>query len=378
MTTLFDLQTPALVLDRSKLDRNLECMRDRVTRLGATLRPHVKTAKSIDVIQRAGTDAGITVSTLREADYFFENGVTDMVYAVGIAPNKLRHVTGLIERGAALTVLLDNVAVVSEVARAAAECGVRVPVLIEVDVDGHRAGVAPHSAQLIDIGRAIVSSSHLALRGVLTHAGGSYSCNGVQELEAFAEQERAGAVEAATRLRAAGLPAPVVSIGSTPTASFVRMLEGVTEVRVGVYMMQDLVMAGLQVCAIDDIALCVLVCVIGHRSDNGGLITDGGWMALSRDLGTARQAQDYGYGLVVDAAGRRLSPELIVKSANQEHGIVVRRDGGPLDPRQYPVGSLLRVLPNHACATGAQHSLYHVVEGDNPTVVAMWPRLSGC
>jgi D-serine deaminase-like pyridoxal phosphate-dependent protein len=354
--TLHDLETPALVLDRTILDRNLSRMQGRMERLGVQLRPHVKTTKSIDVIRRT-TARSITVSTLKEAEYFLEHGVTDILYAVGIAPGKLAHAAALIQRGANLTLILDNLA--------AAHAARAFPVLIELDVDGHRSGVSPESDLLIEIAKALGGS----LRGVMTHAGESYNCASTAAIVAMAEQERAGAVRAAERLRAAGFEAPIVSVGSTPTATFARDLSGITEVRAGVYMFHDLVMAGLGVCEIDDIALSVLVTVIGHQPDRGWIITDGGWMALSRDRGTAKQQ---GYGVIRDA-----TEDLIVASANQEHGIVARADGRSPDFTRYPVGSLLRILPNHACATGAQHSHYNIVEGSNPQILARWNRING-
>jgi len=182
-------------------------------------------------------------------------------------------------------------------------------------------------------------------------------------------------VAAAGRLRSAGLPAPVVSVGSTPTATFARNLSGVTEVRAGVFVFQDLVMAGLGVCAVEDIALSVLVSVIGQQRDKGWILTDGGWMAVSRDRGTAAQPVDQGYGLVTDAGGRLL-PGLVMTGANQEHGILARRDGGRVDWPAFGVGTRLRILPNHACATAAQHAEYHVVCGTQ-NVTARWPRFGG-
>jgi D-serine deaminase-like pyridoxal phosphate-dependent protein len=170
----------------------------------------------------------------------------------------------------------------------------------------------------------------------------------------------------------------MVSVGSTPTATYAENFAGVTEVRVGVYMFFDLFMAGLGVCTLDDIALSVLTSVIGHQPEKGWIITDAGWMAMSRDRGTSGQKVDQGYGLVCDAAGQPLD-DLIVASANQEHGIIARRPGsdrGAIDPARYPVGTLLRVLPNHACATAAQHGAYHVLGADGD-IEAVWPRFSG-
>lgn len=379
MTVIQELETPALLLDEPTLARNLSRMSEHLAKLGVALRPHVKTTKSIDVVRLAlaGQPGGITVSTLKEAEYFFENGIADILYAVGIAPSKLPHVVRLIKAGRRLSVVLDGVAAAEAAAKAASAAGIVIPVLIELDVDGHRSGIIPSSPLLLEVGRAVSASRSLELRGVLTHAGESYNCRSEQALRAMAERERAGAVLAAQRLREAGMPAPVVSVGSTPTATFAQKLDGVTEVRAGVYMFQDLVMHGIGVCQLEDIAISVLVSVIGHQPEKGWVITDGGWMSLSHDRSTSGQTVDQGYGIVRDAKGQALPDDLIVVSANQEHGVLARRGGGAIDPKQYPVGTLLRVLPNHACATAAQHDRYHVVSGASPDIVKTWPRING-
>jgi D-serine deaminase-like pyridoxal phosphate-dependent protein len=147
-----------------------------------------------------------------------------------------------------------------------------IPALIEIDSDGHRAGLRPGDPRLLEIARILHEGGHegrAELRGVMTHAGGSYDHPGAEALTAAAEQERAAVVQSAEALRDAGLPCPVVSVGSTPTAHFARDLTGVTEVRAGVYVFHDLVMAGLGVCALDDIAIGVLATVIGHQPEKG-------------------------------------------------------------------------------------------------------------
>jgi len=149
----------------------------------------------------------------------------------------------------------------------------------------------------------------------------------------------------------------------------------VTEVRAGVFVFFDLMMAGIDVCSTDDIAVSVLATVIGHQEDKGWALTDAGWMALSRDRGTAKQRVDQGYGLVCDASGKPL-PDLIVVDANQEHGIVAHRSGDPARLPDLPVGTLLRILPNHACATAAQHGRYQVLDGTG-RIEGAWERFSG-
>jgi D-serine deaminase-like pyridoxal phosphate-dependent protein len=312
---------------------------------------------------------------LKEAEYFFSNGVRDILYAVGIAPNKVQHIAELRRKGADVTVILDSVEAANIVAAKGEELGVEFPALIEIDSDGHRSGIKPGDSTLLDIGARLHERDGTRLRGVLTHAGDSYNCSSIDKIRALAERERAAVVQCAEALKGAGLPCPVISVGSTPTATFAERLDGVTEVRAGVFMFFDLVMAGLGVCTLDDIAVSVMTSVIGHQPDRNWIITDAGWMALSRDRGTAKQRIDQGYGVVCDLAGRPID-DLIVAETNQEHGIVADRRGRPLDLARFPVGMLLRVLPNHACATAAQYSQYHVVAGE-PVVEAVWPRFSG-
>ncbi|MFT7772788.1 alanine racemase [Roseateles sp.] len=359
------------------MERNVARLRTRLAGLGVGMRPHLKTCKSVAVAHRVmASPAGpATVSTLKEAEHFAAAGVRDMIYAVGITPAKLGQVLALRGRGVDLAVLLDTVAQAEAVAAASREAGTSIPALIEIDCDGHRSGVRPDDAQhLLAIGRALQQGAEL--RGVLTHAGGSYAARGDEALRQCAEQERRGVVEAAAVLRGAGLPCPVVSLGSTPTAHSAADLTGVTEVRAGVFVFFDLVMAGIGVCRIEDIALSVMATVIGHQRDKGWILVDAGWMAMSQDRGTSKQAVNQGYGLVCNLAGEAY-PDLLLADANQEHGIVTVRPGSAASLPGLAIGDRVRILPNHACATGAQHRSYHVVRGADMAVQAEWPRFGG-
>jgi D-serine deaminase-like pyridoxal phosphate-dependent protein len=377
--SLDDCETPCLLLDRSRLETNIALMAGRAKALGVVLRPHLKTAKSLEVAELSTDpiDPRITVSTLKEADYFAQAGFKDILYAVGMAPNKLAHAAALKQGGVELTLLADNLDAARAIGEAAARFGVRFGVMIEIDTDGHRAGLKPEDEAVVTLAAAIAAHPQLDLRGVLTHAGGSYDRPGEEAIAEVAELERSGAVRAAERIRAAGISCPEVSVGSTPTARFARSMEGVTELRAGVYMFYDLVMAGIGVCRIEDIALSVLATVIGHQPDKGWVMVDAGWMAMSRDRGTAEQAIDQGYGAVCDRSGR-LIPDVILESVNQEHGKLARRgEGPPLTPQDFPVGSQVRILPNHACATAAQHGGYFLVDGPSPEVLGEWGRVNG-
>jgi len=371
--TIFDLPTPALLLDRTRLERNSARMRDKVRQFGVTLRPHVKTSKSIDVLGVLSnqTEVPITVSTLAEARYFFEHGVTDILYAVGIAPVKLPEVADLIRRGCKLRVILDSIEAADAVRAFTETEGVAIEVLIEIDSDGHRAGVTTDGALLLEIGQRLSNS----LAGVMTHAGASYDCRTQDEFVAMAEQERALTVQAASRLRDAGLCCPIVSVGSTPTLHYARKLDGVTEVRAGVYAFGDLVQSELGTCSIDDIAIGVLASVIGHNRQHGRVLVDAGFLALSRDRGTADLPVDWGYGAVCDPLTGNVIEEVTVSSTNQEHGIITGRSG-VIDFGRFPVGSRVLILPNHACATAAAHERYFVTDGGQH-VVDRWDRVNG-
>lgn len=376
MTSIQELTTPAALIDTQRMQRNIERMQERMNALGVRFRPHVKTAKCLPVAraQRAAGAHGITVSTLKEAEQFFEAGFSDILYAVGMVPGKLSQVLALRQRGCDLKILVDNAEAARAIGHFGKAHGEVFEVWIEIDTDGHRSGIKPEEEALLDIVRVLQEAS-MHMGGIMTHAGSSYDYDNPEALEAIAEQERAGAVRAAQRLREAGLPCPVVSVGSTPTALSAEHLDGVTEVRAGVYVLFDLVMRNVGVCTDDDIALSVLTTVIGHQQEKGWAIVDAGWMAMSRDRGTQKQQHDFGFGQVCTEDGKVLEG-YILSSANQEHGVLSHE--GKVDrniAERFPVGTRLRILPNHACATGAQHPEYQVILPDG--TIETWPRFYG-
>lgn len=362
---LADLPTPCLVLDRGILIRNIGAMAHALARHGVPLRPHMKTAKSIDVARLAtmGQPGGITVSTLAEAEYFAGHGISDILYAVGITPQKLDQVAKLNSSGGAVIVLTDDL----DTATAIAAHRSPPRVLIEIDTGEGRGGVAPDDDMLL----AIAARLGHGLAGVMTHAGHSYAGRSVADMVGIAEAERSGVVRAAERLRSAGHSVPIVSMGSSPTALHAESLAGVSEVRAGVYMFGDLFQAEIGTHGIDSIALTVLTSVIGRRP--GRLLVDAGGLALSKDRSTEAAPRDYGFGLVLDIHGKHAHGDAIVRRAYQEHGVV---EADPSYPLALPVGAKLRIAPNHTCMTAAAHDRYHVVDGGDE-VLAIWSRVNG-
>ncbi|WP_332304088.1 alanine racemase [Rhizobium sp. GR12] len=370
--------TPSLLLDEVKLARNTQRLAEHVKGLGASLRPHMKTAKSIDVARRIypAQPGAITVSTLAEAEYFADHGFLDITYAIGVSPAAAKRGLELCRRtGANLKFLLDTVEQADALGAAGKAAGIVPSAFIELDVDDHRGGLKPDDPMLIEVADRLAAAG-ADLVGVLSHAGESYALDSRHALIAAAENERAVTVRAAGILRARGHACPIVSVGSTPTAHFAQNLDGVTEVRAGVYMFFDLVQHGVGVCALDDLAISVLATVIGAKPEKGWVLIDAGWMALSRDRGTSGQKADQGYGVVCDVRGQ-VYEDLIVVQASQEHGILAMRQGSAQAMPELPIGTKVRILPNHACATAAQHDFYNVVKGESPWIQARWSRLRG-
>ena len=359
------------MLDRPTLQANLDRMSRTVAAHGVALRPHMKTAKSIDVarLAMASRDAvigGITVSTLAEAEYFAAHGITDILYAVGITPQKLAQVAALNANGAAIIVITDD----ADMASAIASHPTPPQTLIELDCGEARGGIAPDDPALLDLAARLGP----ALAGVLTHAGHSYAGRTPADMRTIAEAERQTALRAVTRLHAAGFATPIISVGSSPTALHAATLDGVSETRPGVYMFGDLFQAQIGTNARDGLALTVLTSVIGRRPAERRILVDAGALALSKDRSTQAVPQDYGFGLALDLNGQPSLGHSLVTRANQEHGVIDLDPGADLPA--LPIGTKLRIAPNHACLTAAAHDRYYVVDGST-TVQAIWPRVNG-
>lgn len=369
------LPTPCLALHQQRFDVNVTQLYDKCMALNTRIRPHLKTAKSIALAQRMVKPPmqGIAVSTLQEAEYFYEAGFTDILYAVTISPNKIERAISLMEKCPSLVLLIDNLSVFAHLEQAISGRNLQVNLMIEIDVDGHRAGLLPQEPELLTLAQKITASSHFTFSGLMTHAGESYACQTRAELKAHAMLEVDKMREAKRFLLKNGVICPALSIGSTPTANVYEELDDIDEVRAGVFVFYDLVMKNIGVCNIDDIALGVLATIISHKKSHNRVIIDAGGLALSKDRGTASQLIDYGYGLVVDPITWQPIDNLIVNQANQEHGVIDLQSSAQFS--HFPIGAKVIVLPNHACMTAAAYSEYYAIEDEH--VIERYTRVNG-
>jgi D-serine deaminase-like pyridoxal phosphate-dependent protein len=362
------IKTPSLVLDVERVRRNAERMAGRVCGLGASLRPHVKTHKCVEVarVQTAGGPARITVSTLAEARAFAAQGFADITYAVPVEPGKFDEAIELARRCERFNLITDDPEIPPALDEAARRAGLTLDLFLKVDCGYHRCGVEPDAPEALEIPRLIDGARNLRFAGLLTHAGHSYHARSREELISIARRERDVTVGLAARLRADGVEVPSVSVGSTPTMTHVENLEGVDEARPGNYVFFDAFQATLGSCGFGDCALTVLASVVHRDRARRKVVLDAGAIALSKDRGPVELDPSCGYGRLLDLEGNETCAR--VGALSQEHGEVLIEDAPLLE--RLRVGARVRVLANHSCLTAAQHSHYNVVEGFN--VVGRW------
>lgn len=369
-------ETPCLVLDKQKLLNNTAKLTSKFKKLGIPFRPHLKTTKCEEIAKIAldGIDQRIMVSTLKEAEYFSSMGIKDIIYGVGFVAEKLPRLAKLFDNGATVHIVVDSLDAISLLTKAAGELNHIISILIEIDSDGTRAGIKPDSPHLLKIAQEIRETKNLTLSGVMTHAGSSYRASNIDEIIEIAEQERLAVISSADTLRKNSHDISIITAGSTPTATFGKNFDGLTEVRAGVYMFMDLFQANLGVCEYSDIAVSVLTTVISHQPERNRIIVDAGALALSQDRGTQNQSNDCGFGLVMDSTSDdEIHENMFVCKVSQEQGQITTKNGN-IDFEQFPIGKKLRILPNHACMTVAPYDCYHVIDDGE---IVVWNKISG-
>jgi D-serine deaminase-like pyridoxal phosphate-dependent protein len=343
-------------------------MRRKAQESGVAFRPHVKTHKTVEVgrMQHGGSPGPITVSTMAEAEFFADDGFRDITYAVPIAPDKLERAATLATRIERLSILIDSEVTLRAVEAYATSLGVVFDAFLKVDCGYHRAGVDPESPDSARLAIAMGRSEAVHFQGLLTHAGHSYNAPDATEIRRIAAEESASLTRFRALLAAEGLGEIVRSIGSTPTASVVDQFTECEEVRPGNYVFFDAFQATIGSCRLDDVAVSVLTTVVGAYPERQSLIVDAGALALSKDAGPSHIEPGFGFGLVCDLDLRPLPMRIVALS--QEHGKI--ETSVPV-----PVGTRLRILPNHSCLTAAMFDCYQVL--DRGRVVDQWRPVRG-
>jgi len=363
--TLTEIPTPAVLVESSKLARNIARMQQAVAGGGKSLRPHGKTHKS-PVIARMQIDAGATgicCAKLGEAEVFADAGITDIRLPYPLNPANADRVFALADR-ITLSFIVDDPSVAGEWSALAVRRGRRLNVLIKVDVGFHRCGVDPHNwPETTFVVDEIAALPGLDFRGLLSHAGHGYGAASAGDAEAIAVEEARILRDLAA---ASGVTCEEISVGATPTARFSVSQPGVTEMRPGNYVYFDRTQVGLGAAAWDDCALTVLARVVS-RPARDRVILDSGSKTLTKDL--ARGFTDLpGYGAVLTGVHSAAPDDrLVIDNLSEEHAIVRAAGGDP----GLATGTLVRIVPNHSCVVSNLVDSVWVVDGE--TVVERLP-----
>ena len=373
---LEELDTPCLILDKSLVEKNWQKARKKCRELNTILRPHVKTPKSIEVAKIAldNKEGPITVSTLNEAEYFANAGFKDILYAVCVIPKKLNRLNFIQQKySCMIRMVIDSVFVAQEILNYSKLYNANFEILIEIDCGEGRSGLFHQDQKIRDISRVFAENDQTNLIGVLTHAGHSYSTKDKNEILSISNIERAEALASIKNFSNFNKMSPVISVGSTPTMFLASNLDGISEIRAGIYMFWDLAQASRGICKIEEIAISVLASVIGHNHQRKRIIIDAGSLALSKDVSANNFMKEAGYGLVCNPDTGIPFDGLNVSEVHQEHGSIDLESTDWFE--NFPIGSLVRILPNHACLTCAAHEKYNVLE--NEQITESWSRTNG-
>jgi len=387
-TTLQELRTPAFIVDKAAFQRNSQRMIEKAKALNLNMRPHVKTHKTWEgVLLQLGVDQfnQIVCSTLKEVEFYLDRGIKDIAYGLPISPDKLPAIADFSKRGT-IHIFIDSKTAFDLVEDFAKNHNTKFSAFLKIDTGYGRAGVplqGPHFDASIELARLLSKSEFIEFYGLYSHSGHSY----VQDPKAVSFSEADRATEFANRLKEEGISVGVVSVGATPSCWLGEDFRGCTEIHPGNYIFNDTQQVAAGSCKLEDCAGTVLTRVISHKKDDGTqavagrrFLIDAGALALSKDLSPVP-----GFGLVLG------HPELAVIKITQEIGLVEEKPDASTTStlsfeERFPIGSLLRIVPNHSCLTSACFERLHVVEDGAGLVAdslakakisAVWERCNG-
>lgn len=356
-----DIDTPALLVDSEPLKRNLQRMADWAEEAGVALRPHCKTHKTPEFakLQLDLGAKGITVAKVGEAEAMAEAGIEDILIANEvIGSQKIERLASLAAR-AHIALLVDSELGVEQLEATGHDAQRSFEVLIEVDTGRKRCGLSDDQ-DIVDLAARIEHCRWVKLLGVETYEGHARSgATGAEDIRRVALEAGKRLVQTAAELNSQGYIANVVSVGSTPASRYTPTVDGVTEMRPGTYIFNDVNQMAIGQATIDDCALTIFSSVISSHADR--CVLDAGSKSLFAEPVAVNFAlEDYqGYGWL------KGYPEARIIWLNEEHGVVdcSRSRSRPA------LGEKIEIIPNHVCPAVNLHEELHLLEGELVTEI---------
>lgn len=363
-----ELRTPAFLIDLNRFKQNAGLMLQKAKKHQVHLRPHVKTHKTVRGARiQVEESLKVTVSTIAEANFYSQSGFQNITYAFPITADKFEDAARLTRQTNEFNIVADQESTIDALQEYAKQHDIIFNVFLLIDTGNHRDGVNPGKDESFQLAKKIADHSNSFFAGILTHAGQSYHCKTIEEIKEVAETERRLMADFAQKLRPMGIECPEVSIGSTPTCIHADNWEGITEIRPGNYIFFDKFQADIGSCSLDMCSATILTRIIGHYPEHNRMLIDAGALALSKDQGAVHLSNKIQYGYIID------HPELVISGLSQEHGFIDCAD--PIPFHQFPVGSCLRIIPNHSCLAAALFPVFHILNGDQ--VIDRWIPVRG-
>jgi D-serine deaminase-like pyridoxal phosphate-dependent protein len=346
------IDTPALIIEKSKLEANILKMQSIADRHGVKLRPHTKTHKMPEIarmqVQNGAT--GIAVAKIGEAEIMAENGFDDIQIAnIVIGESKIKRLIELNDKIVKLSVNVDSIEGARQLSDAFLAHGNWINVYIEINSGHDRSGLREFD-RIYELAKFIETCEGLNLLGLFTHSGHAYFAQSREEIEKIGANEGEFLISLADRLMKVRTLITEITVGSTPTAEFCSTVHGVTEIRPGNYVFYDMIQEALGSCSIDECALNVLTTVTGIYDDNR-VVIDAGAKALSLDKG------HYG-GKDINTYGHIVDKNCSLIRVSEEHGIITH------EGESFQIGEKIRIIPNHACTAVNLYDKAYLVDGD--------------
>jgi len=345
---LSDIKRPTLLVDKLKVIRNIEEMKQKADNNGIILRPHFKTHQSYiigELFRNRGIDR-ITVSSVQMAEYFSRSGWKDITIAFPLNMREIDDINKLSGK-LELNILISSK---DHIKDAAKKLGSAIGFYIKIDTGYHRCGLEYN--QLSEINEILTiggSNASLKFRGFLSHFGNTYKVESEKEILQIYEEGK-------DRLNQLKLnfidrfPDTILSVGDTPSCSIVRNFEGIDEIRPGNFVYYDLTQQNIGSCSIENIAVAVACPVIEKNTRRNELLIYGGAVHLSKDF-TYNNDKSLTYGTIVrlnETGWIPFTDGSYLKSISQEHGQIHANQEVMSEINE---GDLIGVLPAHSCLT---------------------------
>jgi len=365
-----ELQTPCFLVDLDKVSRNCELMKDNCKRLDLDFRPCISTHRTIEgaKLQTMEPKTGVMCRSLQEVEYLAKNGFDDIVYGFPLIRENIPTIFKLTDKLSSFHFTIDNFDAVCDLRETVPPNGKIWSVLLMVDCGAKREGVWWQSEEAINLVQNMKNCNYINFKGVYAFCGNAY-----QGYEADLEKARDETIERLMkfvgRLKASNIKCNTIGLGGSPVCKTSgTMMHMLTELHAGNYFFND-----LQQCTLGskhyDIACTIATKIVGHYPLRKEMLVDCGENGISTIGNYGQNNKEMGYALVKDEPNLRLS------AVYQDLG-VIQAINGDLDFKKYPIGTVIQLLPWHACGTSLLYRKYHIIS--NSKVSQEWNPVSTC